>query len=156
MGRGMFRSLKAVSTDASQVDTWLPTLPLHTVLTLLSSTTSNIPPKSLPRGIEPAPPRVHLFEWTPLSLGWYESLLWSFIYTSEMLVEKGAMNVWNNTNIRLFKVEKEAAKGPSLTQPMGAVDAVGSTIIQSIGSLSLRHSSKGSTAAAEQQNVRDV
>lgn len=55
------------------------------------------------RGIEPSPIRVHLFEWSALSLGWYESLLWGFVFAAEMLVAKGTAGVWNNTSIRLCK-----------------------------------------------------
>ena len=58
-----------------------------------------------------------------------------------MIVERGTVGVWNGTGIRLFKVEKEATRGPSLMKPMGAVDAVGSSIVQRIGSLNLRGSS---------------
>ena len=90
------------------------------------------------RGIEPSPIRVHSFEWSPLSLGWYESLLWSFIFAGEMTVSKGTAGVWNNTSIRLFKVEATAAQTPSLLAPRGAVDAVGSNLVQRIGSLNLR------------------
>lgn len=90
------------------------------------------------RGIEPSPIRVHLFEWSPLSLGWYESLLWGFVFAQEMLVAKGTAGVWNNTSIRLFKVQEGAAQTPSLMQPRGAVDAVGSNLVQRIGSLNLR------------------
>lgn len=90
------------------------------------------------RGIEPSAIRVHLFEWSPLSLGWYESLLWGFVFAQEMLVAKGTAGVWNNTSIRLFKVQEGAAQAPSLMQPRGAVDAVGSNLVQRIGSLNLR------------------
>lgn len=41
------------------------------------------------RGIEPTPPKTHMFEWSPLALGWYESLLWGFIFVSERHVSKG-------------------------------------------------------------------
>ena len=58
-----------------------------------------------------------------------------------MVVQKGTVGVWNGTNIRLFKVEKEAVRGPSLMKPMGAVDAVGSNLVQRIGSLNLRRES---------------
>lgn len=114
------------------IDSWLPNLPLHTILTLLSSDT---PPTHLPSTIDPTPPRVHLFEWTKLSLGWYESLLWGFIFTSEMLVGKGTVGVWNNTAVRLFRVEKENTSGPSLMKPMGAVDAVGTRLVSGVKSL---------------------
>ena len=117
---------------AHWIDSWLPTLPLHTILTLLSLSS---PPKSLPVGLDPAPPRIHLFEWTPLALGWYESLLWGFIFASEMVVQKGTVGVWNGTAIRLFKVETAAVQGPSLMKPMGAVDAVGSRLVSGVASL---------------------
>lgn len=59
-----------------------------------------------------------------------------------MVVQKGTVGVWNGTNIRLFRVEKEVQRGPSLMKPMGAVDAVGSNLVQRIGSLSLRGESQ--------------
>ncbi|KAL8994476.1 MAG: hypothetical protein Q9169_005567 [Polycauliona sp. 2 TL-2023] len=137
------------------IESWLPTLPLHTILTLLessSNTSTSIPPKSLPSTIDPSPPRVHLFSWTPMSLGWYESLLWGFIFASEMMVQKGTVGVWNGSNIRLFRVEQAAASGPSLMKPMGAVDAVGSNLVQRIGKLGV----KSETGAPVRGSVRDV
>ena len=118
---------------ATWIDSWLPDLPLHTILTLLSSPS---PPKKLPSTIDPTPPRIHFFEWTPLSLGWYESLLWGFIFASEMVVQKGTVGVWNGTAVKLFRVEMAAATGPSLMKPMGAVDAVGSRLVSGVKSLS--------------------
>lgn len=100
------------------------------------------------RGIEPSPIRVHLFEWSPLSLGWYESLLWGFVFAAEMLVAKGTAGVWNNTSIRLFKVQEGAAQTPSLLAPRGAVDAVGSNLVQRIGSLNLRTAATQATQRA--------
>ena len=117
---------------AAWIDSWLPTLPLHTILILLSSPS---PPKKLLSTIDPTPPRIHLFEWTPLSLGWYESLLWGFIFASEMVVQKGTVGVWNGTAVKLFRVETAAATGPSLMKPMGAVDAVGSRLVSGVKSL---------------------
>ncbi|KAL8826412.1 MAG: hypothetical protein Q9191_003818 [Dirinaria sp. TL-2023a] len=137
------------------IDTWLPSLPLHSIITLLSFPS---PPSALPPTIDASPPRIHLFEWTPLSLGWYESLLWGCIFASEMVVQKGTVGVWNGTNVRLFRVEKEAQRGPSLTKPMGAVDAVGSNLVQRIGNLNLRGSNNrsGSGGTARATTVRDV
>ncbi|KAL8840775.1 MAG: hypothetical protein Q9176_003621 [Flavoplaca citrina] len=137
------------------IESWLPTLPLHTTLTLLASssnTSTSIPPKSLPSAIDPSPPRVQFFLWTPMSLGWYESLLWGFIFASEMMVQKGTVGVWNGSNIRLFRVEQAATSGPSLMKPMGAVDAVGSNLVQRIGKLGV----KGEAAAPARGSVRDV
>ncbi|KAF2826878.1 hypothetical protein CC86DRAFT_393991 [Ophiobolus disseminans] len=139
--------------SVSWLESWLSELPLHTTLMLISQLGPKMPSSgnvndtedalktirdTEVRGIEPSPIRVHLFEWSPMSLGWYESLLWGFVFAQEMLVAKGTAGVWNNTSIRLFKVQEGAAQTPSLMQPRGAVDAVGSNLVQRIGSLNLR------------------
>jgi hypothetical protein len=141
--------------SAHWIDSWLPELPLHTTLTVLQQLSVLVPRQALTSdtptpatlgkirevqlvGIEPSPVRVHSFEWSPLALGWYESLLWGFIFTSEMQVSKGTVGVWNTTNIKLFRVQETAAQGPSLTSPRGAVDAVGSNIVSRIGAMNLR------------------
>ncbi|KAK8164677.1 high-temperature-induced dauer-formation protein-domain-containing protein [Phyllosticta citrichinensis] len=140
------------SPTTEWLEGWLPHLPLHTILTLISQLSPVIPLDSSidtasaletirateVRGIEPSPIRVHLFEWSPLSLGWYESLLWSFIFSSEMNVSKGMAGVWNGTSIKLFRVQEAAPPTPSLLAPRGAVDAVGDNLRQRIGSLNLR------------------
>jgi len=137
------------------IESWLPELPLHTILTLIEQLGPLLPRTEAPtdhpttkilrtiqgaqiRGIDPSPIRIQYFEWSPLSLGWYESLLWSFVFTSEMQVAKGTVGVWNGTAIKLFRVETVAAHGPTLSSPRGAVDAVGSNIVSRIGSINLR------------------
>ncbi|EHY55180.1 Ubp5-interacting protein [Exophiala dermatitidis] len=101
----------------------------------------------------PSPIRVHLFEWSPLSLGWYMSVLWSLIFTAEMNIAPtsstaatltGAggtvarVGVWNGTHVKLFQVATEGKReGPSLSQPKGAVDAVGSRLVQGVQGLNL-------------------
>jgi len=120
--------------------------------------------KATVHGIEPSPIRVHLFEWTPMSIGWYESLLWGFIFTSEMSVSKGTAGVWNGTLIKLFHVQATAAQTPSLLAPRGAVDAVGSNLVNRIGSLSFRtpstgrgpNAGPGGNSNGPQMTVRDV
>ncbi|RDL40941.1 uncharacterized protein BP5553_00920 [Venustampulla echinocandica] len=146
----------AFEPTAQWIESWLPELPLHTVLTLIeqlspqlprpNGATTDTPSASVLRamqtadirGIEPSSIRIQYFEWSPLSLGWYESLLWSFIFTSEMQVAKGTVGVWNGTAIKLFRVETVAPIGPTLSSPRGAVDAVGSNIVNRIGSINLR------------------
>lgn len=153
----------------AQLDSWLPELPLHTILTVISAIKPHIPEAALQSLTNPEartltanlasfsdepsvhaivtdPPlaRVHAFEWSPLALGWYESLLWGLIFSSEMVVGSasgatpGTVGVWNGTAIKLFKVQEGAVQGPTLLAPKGAVDAVGSNLVQRIGSLSLR------------------
>ena len=100
------------------------------------------------RGIDPLPIRVHLFEWSPFALGWYESLLWGFVFASEIHMSKGSVGIWSGTAIKLFKVQEVAAAGPSLLAPKGAVDAVGNNLVQRIGSLNFG-SGGGSSARDE-------
>ncbi|KAF1996964.1 hypothetical protein P154DRAFT_607103 [Amniculicola lignicola CBS 123094] len=175
------------SPTAEWIESWLPELPLHTILTLISELTPKLASPGAANdtaaalkavretqvyGIEPMPIRVHLFEWSPMSLGWYESLLWGFVFAGEIQVAKGTAGVWNSTNIRLFRVQETAAQTPSLLAPRGAVDAVGSNLVQRIGSLNLRgHQGQGPPgqgqnggqrgagnggAGVGQQTVRDV
>ena len=65
-----------------------------------------------------------------------------------MVVQKGTVGVWNGTGVRLFRVQQEQVRGPSLMKPMGAVDAVGSRIVSGIGSLNLRGGVGGGAPAA--------
>lgn len=183
---------------------WLPDLPLHTLLTLIKALAPHLPPSSSsattaaataspntstrpsststdpslrqflsnlpstannslisPLLSSPSPIRTQLFEWSPLSLGWYECLLWSFIFAAEMAVESStptfipgvnvgsalagtggggggsvsSVGVWNGTQIRLFRVQEGVREGPTLMKPRGAVDAVGSRIVAGLGGL---------------------
>ena len=135
-----------------QIESWLAELPLSTILGVITQLNQNASaqrPSNLPTAvaltrridfnkIEQSPIRVHLFEWSSPALGWYESLLWGFVFTSEILVPRGTAGVWNGTHIRLFKVQETAIQTPSLTAPRGAVDAVGSNLVQRIGTINLR------------------
>jgi len=73
-----------------------------------------------------------------------------------MLVSKGTAGVWNGTGVKLFRVQEIAAQTPSLMKPRGAVDAVGRTVVQRIGSLNLRGAGQGRGAGAGAGSVRDV
>ena len=179
------------------LETWLPNLPLHTMLTLIKTLAPHMPlpaatapdnpttgsrrssltpdptlvdflNKTVPSTVshpviatllsDPTLIRVHSFEWTSLSLGWYESLLWGFIYAAEMVVGDGAagtVGVWNGTAVKLFQVQEGKKEGPSLSRPKGAVDAVGSRLVQGVQGLGLggRSFSLGST---REPSVREV
>ncbi|KAK2603471.1 hypothetical protein QQS21_004331 [Conoideocrella luteorostrata] len=152
------------------IDTWLPELPLHSILTVIQQVSSILPrqagrdaltPEMIRRirgidliGIEPSPPRVHSFEWSPLALGWYESLLWGVIFSNEMQIAKGTMGIWNGTAIKLFRVQETAPAGPTLTSPRGAVDAVGSNIVSRIGQINLRGGQAPTTNASAETSPR--
>jgi hypothetical protein len=94
-----------------------------------------------------------MFEWGPLALGWYESLLWGFIFVSERHVSKGTgtVGVWNGTAVRLFKVQETAPEGPSLLAPRGGVDAIGSNLMERLGSVTI-----GRRDSAQQQQQQQA
>ena len=73
--------------------------------------------------------KVQTFRWTPLSLGWYLSMVWGWVYAGD------TARIWMGTSIRLFNVLSQKNE-ISLRSPRGAVDAVGDTIARRIGSLS--------------------
>ena len=149
------------------IETWLPHLQLHTALTVINLlepevretlARANVPGadpnttnailtliRSAPvvQQIEASAIRTHLFEWSHLALGWYESLLWGFIFVSEMDVSKGTVGVWNGTTIKLFKVKETKSEGVSLLAPRGAVDALGTTLVERLGSVGRQVSGGG-------------
>lgn len=49
----------------------------------------------------------------------------------------GPVGVWNGTNVKLFAVQEAVRQGPSLAQPRGAVDAVGTRLVQGVAGLGL-------------------
>lgn len=168
-----FSSSGAFEPTPQWIETWLPELPLHTIITLIDQIDSHLSnptnPSDIPsnnilrtiqkaeiRGIETTAIRIHSFEWTPLSLGWYESLLWAFVFTSEMQVAKGTIGVWNGTAIKLFRVQEVAAHGPTFSSPRGAVDAVGSNIVSRLGNMNLRGVTQGNSPSAQQGSGGNV
>ncbi|CAG8956354.1 hypothetical protein HYFRA_00003735 [Hymenoscyphus fraxineus] len=169
-----FSTTGAFEPTTTWIESWLPELPLHTILTLISQLTPQLPRgadaptdnppasilrtiiKSDIRGIDPSPIRIQYFEWSPLSLGWYESLLWSFCFTAEMQVAKGTVGVWNGTAIKLFRVETVAPLGPTLSSPRGAVDAVGSNIVSRIGNLNIRGVTAGASPGGTTRQEGEV
>ncbi|RPB03533.1 hypothetical protein L873DRAFT_1826195 [Choiromyces venosus 120613-1] len=138
------------------IESWLPHLPLHTIVVLIQQlqpqlrealARNNGEPNATSmlerirttevHGIEPSLIKTHMFEWSPLALGWYESLLWGFVFVAERHVSKGTVGVWNGTAVKLFKVQETAPEGPSLLAPRGGVDAIGTNLIERLGSVSL-------------------
>lgn len=102
--------------------------------------------------------RVHLFEWSPLSVGWYESLLWGLIFAGELALARGGTGggagVWKGTKVRLFRVqEAPPPPRPSLMAPRGAVDAVGSNLVQKLGGLGLGRVANGAAASNGQSGT---
>lgn len=154
----------------------------HAFLTSLPQTTSHPLIASLLSS--PTPPKIQTFEWSSLSLGWYESLLWSFIFASEMLVGNnasssstassataglvgvtggaggggggggGSVGVWNGTAIKLFHVKEGVREGPTLMRPKGAVDAVGNRIVRGIGGLGIGFGLGGGGQQQTQQQTQ--
>ncbi|KAL5356631.1 high-temperature-induced dauer-formation protein-domain-containing protein [Aspergillus floccosus] len=188
MSAALLTSPSGFTPTVAWLESWLPELPLHTILTIISAITPHVPDSAFQSASspeartlianlptftedpaihnvisEPAAPRVHSFEWSALSMGWYESLLWGFIFSSEMVVGSasgatpGTVGVWNGTVVKLFKVQEAAAQGPTLLAPKGAVDAVGSNLVQRIGNLSLRRTStQESQGSSRPASIREV
>ncbi|KAK3679782.1 hypothetical protein LTR78_000158 [Recurvomyces mirabilis] len=101
-----------------------------------SSTTATSPAQNA--GGTTSSPKVQHFVWTSLSLGWYLSLIWGFIYAQDTAVNRGINGIWTGTRIKLFSVMAGSqGSGISLGSPKGAVDAVGNAIAMRIGSLGL-------------------
>jgi hypothetical protein len=80
------------------------------------------------------------------------SVLYSLIYTAEMHIapasttantltgtggSAGPVGTWNGTNVKLFAVQEGGRRGITLSQPRGAVDAVGSRLVQGVQGLGL-------------------
>jgi High-temperature-induced dauer-formation protein len=110
--------------------------------------------------MEPSPIRIHLFEWTPLALGWYNSLLWGFIFQAEATISRGTSGVWSATGegIKLFRVQEVGQQAPSLLNPRGAVDAVGANLVGRVQSLNLGNIGRSVSGGGgrNQPTVRDV
>lgn len=150
--------------SAYWIESWLPELPLHTFLAVIQQVSSLVPRKAgqdmfsaenMQRmreidlvGVEASPVKVQSFEWSPLSLGWYEAMLWGVVYASEMQIAKGTSGIWTGTGVKLFRIQETAPTGPTLSSPRGAVDAVGSNIVSRIGQINLRGGAGGVGGAA--------
>ncbi|OAR00854.1 hypothetical protein LLEC1_06881 [Akanthomyces lecanii] len=150
--------------SAYWIESWLPELPLHTFLIIIQQVSSLLPRKpgqdmfsaeNIQRireldllGVEALPVKVQSFEWSPLSLGWYESMLWGVVYASEMQIAKGTSGIWTGTGVKLFRIQETAPTGPTLSSPRGAVDAVGSNIVSRIGQMNLRGGAGGASSSA--------
>jgi hypothetical protein len=84
------------------------------------------------------------------------SVLYSHIYATEMAISPsasttststalslgagntaGPVGVWNGTGVKLFAVQEGVKVGPSLAQPRGAVDAVGTRLVQGVAGLGI-------------------
>ena len=137
----------------SQLNTFLPHLPLHTILQAIDkehvarhaqvrgeaakqgklTSGSNLLLLLYTNSYPAVVVKVQSFRWTTLSLGWYQSMLWGWIYAAD------AARVWVGTSVRLFNVLSQRNE-ISLRSPRGAVDAVGDTIARRIGSLSFNSS----------------
>jgi hypothetical protein len=67
----------------------------------------------------------------------------------------GTVGVWNGTAVRLLQVQEAKREGPSLSRPKGAVDPVGSKLVQGVQGLNLGGRSF-SLGSAREPSVREV
>lgn len=68
-------------------------------------------------------------------MAWYLSLIWGLIFAADVAVNKGIRGLWTGTAIKLFNVESRE-HAITLRSPKGAVDALGDSIAQRLGTLS--------------------
>ncbi|KAI7417930.1 hypothetical protein KC336_g9885, partial [Hortaea werneckii] len=146
------------------LETWLPYLNLHPILTVLedvsATDTTAVPTPTAEftsrlTNEEASAPSAQAFQWTSLSLGWYISLLWGLIYASDANSNKGINGIWTGTNIKLFSIVASAHGTVSLSSPKGAVDAVGDSIARRISSLSFKGAGTASSQQASPVGGRD-
>ncbi|KAF7194211.1 Protein HID1, partial [Pseudocercospora fuligena] len=93
--------------------------------------------------IKPAAGGPVSFQWTAAAIGWYNALIWSRIYLQEGEAFQGPNGLYSATDIRLFR-RHSAREEVSLRNPKGAIDAVGNSLAQRIGSLSITSPTSGS------------
>lgn len=84
-------------------------------------------------------------------------MLWSFAYAQDMATNKGSSGIWTNTAIKLFNV-RESRHDITLRSPKGAVDAVGASLVQRLGNMSLGGGggAAGAAPGGQQQSTREV
>ncbi|EME82050.1 uncharacterized protein MYCFIDRAFT_154667 [Pseudocercospora fijiensis CIRAD86] len=92
--------------------------------------------------IKPAGGGPASFQWTAAAIGWYNALIWSRIYLQEGEAFQGPNGLYSATDIRLFR-RHSAREEVSLRNPKGAIDAVGNSLAQRIGSLSITSPTTG-------------
>lgn len=73
---------------------------------------------------------------------WYKSFLWGQIFGAECDLAGGALGVWKDTQVRLFKVQKDMSGGEGLrgmARDIGAnkVDRMARGVLERLGSVNL-------------------
>ena len=92
--------------------------------------------------IHPSPLETEPFVWTVQAIVWYKSFLWGQIFGAECDLAGGALGVWKDTQVRLFKVQKDMSGGEGLrgmARDIGAnkVDRMARGVLERLGSVNL-------------------
>ncbi|KAK8041379.1 hypothetical protein PG994_014386 [Apiospora phragmitis] len=138
--------------SAHWIESWLPELPLHTVLTVIQQLTVLINRQDLAAGDAASPAimqKIRDADLVGIDLRLSGSIplngrRWLLAGTSRwcgglpLPIAKGTAGVWNGTAIKLFRVQGTAPQGPSLASPRGAIDMVGTSIVSRIGAMNLQ------------------
>jgi hypothetical protein len=92
-------------------------------------------------GLEPSPTETETFSWTVQAVVWYKSFLWGQIFSSEMDLQNGAVGIWKDTNVRLFRVQQDkTGEGlREMARDMSAhkVDKMARGVLEKLGNVSL-------------------
>jgi hypothetical protein len=81
------------------------------------------------------------FSWTVQAIVWYKSFLWGQIFSSEMDLQGGAVGVWKDTNVQLFRVQQnnsgEGLRGLARDMSANKVDKMARGVLERLGNVKL-------------------
>jgi hypothetical protein len=109
------------------------------ILEHLQTTPLTLTPSS--RDIEP-------FLWTHQAVVWYKSFLWGRIFATEMELGQGAVGIWKDTNVRLFRIQQdrgvdEGLRGIARDMSAHRVDRMARGVLERLGSVNLGRGREG-------------
>ena len=92
-------------------------------------------------GLNPSPIEMESFSWTVQAIVWYKSFLWGQIFSSEMDLQGGAVGVWKDTNVQLFRVQQnnsgEGLRGLARDMSAHKVDKMARGVLERLGNVKL-------------------
>ena len=92
-------------------------------------------------GITPSAIETESFHWTVQAVVWYKGFLWGQIFSSEMDIQSGAVGVWKDTQVRLFRVQQdkssEGLRGIARDMSAHKVDKMARGMLERFGGVAL-------------------
>jgi hypothetical protein len=92
-------------------------------------------------GLVPSSIETESFNWTAQAVVWYKSFLWGQIFSSELDIQSGAVGVWKDTQVRLFRVQQdksnEGLRGIARDMSAHKVDKMARGMLERFGGVAL-------------------